>query len=193
MTAAAAVSAAMVAAGMLGIGVAVAQDPPAKPDRVEDGQWCTELRPDTVTGDPRLVPRLRVCFQRRDQLLAFQLREERDQARELVRENRGLRRDLRVRWRPTVQHALALASATYRVDRHLLDRISYCESTYRPTARNGRYVGIAQFGLPLWNSTAYWAFDRTDPYASALGLAEKIREGGLSHWYASRHCWGGAR
>lgn len=125
--------------------------------------------------------------------LAEQLVRERAQAAELVRENRRLRRDLRVRWRPTVQHAIALASATYRVDRHLLDRISYCESTYRPTARNGRYVGIAQFGLPLWNSTAYWAFDRTDPYASALGLAEKIREGGLSHWYASRHCWGGAR
>lgn len=122
--------------------------------------------------------------------LAEQLRAERQAWKQ---ERTELRRAVRARWQPTVQHALALAAATYRVDRHLLDRISYCESTYRPTARNGRYVGIAQFGLPLWNSTAYWAFDRTDPYASALGLAEKIREGGLSHWYASRHCWGGAR
>lgn len=124
------------------------------------------------------------------QEIAQQLVQER---RAWKQERRELRLAVRARWQPTVQHALALASATYRVDRHLLDRISYCESTYRPTARNGRYVGIAQFGLPLWNSTAYWAFDRTDPYASALGLAEKIREGGLSHWYASRHCWGGAR
>lgn len=120
--------------------------------------------------------------------LAAQLTAER---RAWKQERRELRQAVSARWQPTVQHAIALAAATYRVDRRLLDRISYCESTYRPTARNGRYVGLAQFGLPLWNSTAYWSFDRADAYGSALGLAEKIREGGLSHWYASRHCWGG--
>lgn len=181
MTAAAAVSAAMVAAGMLGIGVAVAQDPPAKPERVEDGQWCTEMRPDRVQGGRRLVPRMAVCFQRRDQLLAWQLREERDQAAEIRRENRRLRRALA--HDPTVAEALTIASVVYGIPRRSLSTAAWCESRHRPDARNGIYRGLFQQG-PMFEATPFGRAGLSvwSPYAAALSAAYTVRAQGWRQW-----------
>jgi hypothetical protein len=84
--------------------------------------------------------------------------------------------------REPVQHALSLASATFGVPQERLRRIATCESTLDPRAGSGRYVGLFQFGTPLWNRTPYGAFSRTDPYASALAAAWAFSRGMQSHW-----------
>lgn len=81
-----------------------------------------------------------------------------------------------------VQHALSLASATFGVPQDRLRRVATCESTLNPHAGSGRYVGLFQFGSPLWNRTPYAAFSRTDPYASALAAAWAFSRGMRSHW-----------
>lgn len=84
--------------------------------------------------------------------------------------------------REPVQHALSLASATFGVPQSKLKRVATCESTLNPRAGNGRYIGLFQFGTPLWNRTPYGAFSRTDPYASALAAAWAFSRGMQSHW-----------
>ncbi|MDH3225876.1 MAG: hypothetical protein OEM67_02145 [Thermoleophilia bacterium] len=83
---------------------------------------------------------------------------------------------------PGVDHALRLASATYGVSYARLRSVARCESGLRPHAKGGQYVGLFQFGLPLWNGTPYRAFDRSDPYASALAGARAFSLGMASHW-----------
>lgn len=95
------------------------------------------------------------------------------------------RRAPRPRRAPTsdrVDHALAVAAATYGVPEAKLRRVATCESTLNPKARNGRYVGLFQFGLPLWRATPYGRFPRTDPYAAALAAAWAFKRGMARHW-----------
>ena len=82
----------------------------------------------------------------------------------------------------TVSHALTIASATYGVPVARLRRVAMCESTLDPNARNGRYVGLFQFGTPLWNTTPYRRFSRTDPYAGAGAAAWALKRGMAGHW-----------
>lgn len=63
-----------------------------------------------------------------------------------------------------------------------LRAVATCESTLNPRATNGPYVGLFQFGSPLWGSTAYSRMSRTDPYAAALAAAKIFSEGGARHW-----------
>lgn len=83
---------------------------------------------------------------------------------------------------PGVDHALRLASATYEVPYARLRSVAVCESGLRPHAVGGQYVGLFQFGTPLWNATPYSAFDRADPYAAALAGAWAFGRGMASHW-----------
>lgn len=84
--------------------------------------------------------------------------------------------------REPVQHALALAAATFGVPQDKLRRVATCESTLNPRAGSGRYIGLFQFGTTLWNRTPYAGFTRTDPYASALAAAWAFSRGMQSHW-----------
>jgi hypothetical protein len=81
-----------------------------------------------------------------------------------------------------VDHALRLASATYGVSHARLRSVAHCESGLRAHANGGQYVGLFQFGLPLWNGTPYREFERSDPYASALAGARAFSLGMASHW-----------
>jgi len=83
---------------------------------------------------------------------------------------------------PGVDHALRLASATYDVSHSRLRSVAVCESGLRPHAVGGRYIGLFQFGTPLWNATPYRSFDRSDPYAAALAGAWAFGRGMASHW-----------
>lgn len=82
----------------------------------------------------------------------------------------------------TVDHALVVAAATYRVPVDRLRRVATCESTLNPAATNGRYVGLFQFGETLWNATPYGSFERSDPYAAALAAAWAFSRGMSAHW-----------
>lgn len=134
---------------------------------------------DPTTGDVQIA--ITLCDPTADALRA-QLRRERAIHAGQVRAVRAELRAARRTWRPTVDHAIALAAATYQVDRGKLRRVALCESTLNPTARNGRYLGLYQFGLPLWNGTPYRWWPRTDPYAAALAAATIIARGGAHHW-----------
>ncbi len=82
----------------------------------------------------------------------------------------------------SVAHALTMAAATYGVPVAKLRRVAMCESTLNPNARNGRYLGLFQFGTPLWNTTPYRRFARTDPYAAAAAAAWAFKRGMARHW-----------
>ena len=106
---------------------------------------------------------------------------------QLIAERRRHPTDLTQRRRtsrsvPSVNHALALAAATYGVPVAKLRRVATCESTLNPKATNGRYVGLFQFGTPLWNATPYGRFSRTDPYAAAAAAAWAFKRGMARHW-----------
>ena len=88
----------------------------------------------------------------------------------------------RVRRADPVAHALRIAAATYGVSEDKLRRVAKCESTLNPKARNGQYVGLFQFGMPLWRATPYGKFSRTDPHAAALAAAWAFSKGMSRHW-----------
>ena len=112
--------------------------------------------------------------------LRRELRTTRAQLRTATRERNQARRAARRVWRPTVDHALALASYAYDVPLQDMRTVAACESTFNPYAKNGQYLGLYQFGLPLWSGLAFRNFARTDPYAAALATAKYVRDHG--HW-----------
>lgn len=79
---------------------------------------------------------------------------------------------LRRRWRPTVTYAFRLASAVTGVSYWHLRSVAWCESTYNPFARNGRYLGLFQLG---WSP---FGLDPFDPIANALSAAMTVRHDG---------------
>jgi soluble lytic murein transglycosylase-like protein len=109
--------------------------------------------------------------------LRTQLAAERRLHRARVMQIRGTSRSAR-----NVNHALTIAAATYGVPVTKLRRVARCESTLDPNARNGRYLGLFQFGTPLWSTTPYRRFSRTDPYAAAAAAAWAFKRGMARHW-----------
>ncbi len=146
-------------------GVALAQDPVAP------------------TTDPAVA-----SLEERNDKLRHQLRMERARHQKVLRNERIHRATIvrrfehRLRTRPSVQHALEVASATYGVPKERLTRVAICESTLRPDASNGPYEGLFQFGTPLWNKTPYREFSRNDPYAASLAASWAFSRGMASHW-----------
>jgi hypothetical protein len=84
--------------------------------------------------------------------------------------------------RTEVNRALVIAAATYKVSVEKLRRVATCESTLDPTATNGRYAGLFQFGVPLWRTTPYAKLSRTDPYAASLAAGWAFKRGMHRHW-----------
>lgn len=115
-----------------------------------------------------------------DDRLRAELARTRAQLRTATRERNQARRAARRVWRPTVDHAIALASYAYDVPLRDMRTVAACESTFNPYAKNGQYLGLYQFGLPLWSGLAFRNFARTDPYAAALAAAKYVRDHG--HW-----------
>lgn len=106
---------------------------------------------------------------------------------QLVRERRKNRRTVKKVLSSTgtanqSSHAIRLAAIAHGVSQSRLRSVAHCESTLNPNATNGRYVGLFQFGTPLWNQTPYRSFSRTDPYAASQAAAWAFARGMASHW-----------
>jgi soluble lytic murein transglycosylase-like protein len=80
------------------------------------------------------------------------------------------------------EHAVRAAAAAYGVEPGRLLAVARCESTLNPAATNGPYVGLFQFGAPLWDQTPFRDFSRSDPYANALAAAWAFSHGMGGHW-----------
>ena len=89
-----------------------------------------------------------------------------------------------------VQRMIRTVSAHYGVS---IDRALYtarCESTYRPGAKNGRFLGVYQLGDsggdPWYASTGYpleaAGFTRTDALANILATIAWVDEHGWTRW-----------
>lgn len=117
------------------------------------------------------------ALQRTNRVLRAQLRTERRRAE---RAQATLRR--RLTMSPSVRHALRVASAAYGVSTARLTRVATCESTLNPSAGNGPYLGLFQFGARLWATTPYRDFPRTDPYAASLAASWALARGMDAHW-----------
>lgn len=110
----------------------------------------------------------------------WQVEKRNGQAR--ARTVRKLRRDLHVRWAPTVDYALRLAAAAYAPfggpTYAELYRVAHCESTLNPFAKNGQYLGLWQ---KHW--TPFGQFSVNDPVADTLDtVATVIHDGGWRQW-----------
>lgn len=84
--------------------------------------------------------------------------------------------------RAHVAHALEVASATYGVPESRLRAVAHCESRFVPTAQNGPYLGLFQFGTTLWSQTPYRGFSRSDPYAASLAASWAFARGMSARW-----------
>jgi hypothetical protein len=136
-----------------------------------------------TTGDVNIS--LVMCGDPTADQLRRQLRLERARHNATKRVLRASRIELRAanrRHQGTVDHAIHLAAQAYGVDHRAMRRVAMCESTMRPWARNGQYVGLFQAGVPFWRSTPFSAFDRTDPYANALATAHVVSKQGWRQW-----------
>jgi hypothetical protein len=111
------------------------------------------------------------------------LRETAAELREQLRRERARHeRELDRALRPRVDHALRLAAVTYDVPEEVLRRVAVCESRLDPDAQNGIYLGLFQFGAPLWSRTPFGAFERSDPYAAAFAASWAFSRGLSAHW-----------
>lgn len=92
--------------------------------------------------------------------------------------------------------AVRLASFLTHAPYGLVDRVVGCESGYRADSANpsSSAGGLFQFLESTWNSLAPgWGMggrSRFEPWPAALVGAGTIAQGGISHWDASRGCWG---
>lgn len=124
--------------------------------------------------------------------LRTQLRRERAQhereltstvRRERARRQAAIKRVLQTnRETGSVDHAIRVGAAVYGVSPDRLRSVARCESGLNPSASNGRYVGLFQFGTTLWSTTPVSGLSRTDPYAASLAAAWAFSRGMASHW-----------
>jgi len=126
-------------------------------------------------ADERRVAELRTTA--RD--LRTQLQRERAESQRALRQLRH-----QVIARPSVEHAIRLGAAAYGQSPERLRRIALCESLLDPDAASGPYMGLFQFGTPLWGRTPFAGFDRSDPYASAFAASWAFARGWDAHWPA---------
>jgi hypothetical protein len=84
--------------------------------------------------------------------------------------------------RPSVDHAIRLGAAAFGLSPERMRRVAQCESELDSHNVTGPYVGLFQFGVPLWSQTPFGAFERTDPYAAALAAAWAFARGWEQHW-----------
>jgi hypothetical protein len=110
------------------------------------------------------------------QALRAQLRRERalhDRVLEHVRRDRAP---------STPAEAIRLAAAAYGQSEDRLRGVAECESHLDPAAVNGPYLGLYQFGQPLWDRTPFRDFPRSHPYAAALAASWAFSRGMSSNW-----------
>ena len=131
------------------------------------------------------IPGTGIAATPRETALAHQLTRERQAWAD---ERRGLRQRIRAARRaalhnPSVSEALTLAAVAYGVPRSELSRVAWCESTHRPSARNGPYRGLFQEG-PMFEAGPYGRAGLSvwSPYASAMTAAYTVSREGWRQW-----------
>lgn len=80
------------------------------------------------------------------------------------------------------EQAVRLAAIAYGLPEERMLRIARCESTLNPSASSGPYLGLFQFGTPLWGTTPYAAYGRDNAQAAALAASWAFARGMDSHW-----------
>jgi hypothetical protein len=70
----------------------------------------------------------------------------------------------------------------HRVSKFVLRRRAWCESRMSPGATNGQYMGLFQFGWPLWSTTPYHGHSPYSAKWSSLAAAWAERNGLSGHW-----------
>ena len=110
------------------------------------------------------------------QALRTQLRRER------AEHGRVLERARRDQAPSAPAEAIRLAAAAYGQSEDRLRAVAECESHLDPAAVNGPYLGLYQFGQPLWDRTPFRDFPRSHPYAAALAASWAFSRGMSSNW-----------
>lgn len=155
-----------------------AQPAASAPAPVRDGSHSAR---DALTAQ-------KASLERRNAALRAQIRKERKRARSRVKRMRT-RADRRIA-RATIvspagvdaEKAVRLAAIAYGLPQERMLAIARCESTLNPSAVSGPYLGLFQFGTPLWNATPYAAWGRDDPQAAALAASWAFARGMDRHW-----------
>jgi hypothetical protein len=60
--------------------------------------------------------------------------------------------------------------------------VAWCESRFDPSAMNGQYVGLFQFGPVLWGALPYRRYSRFSAKWSALAAAFAFQHGLSYQW-----------
>lgn len=91
---------------------------------------------------------------------------------------------LQVRWQPTVEYALRLASAAYGVSYWQLSSVASCESHRSPFSvnRSSGASGLFQFLGSTWRAQGMAGFSVFDPVAAALATARIVSREGWRQW-----------
>ena len=182
----AAVILAVLATALLGVAAPGAYDPASPP--------ATAAGLAAASPDSGLAEELRAAsahaedVRRRNAALRAQIRKERARTRARIKRVRA-RADRRVARAAAAslagvdaEKAVRLAAIAYDLPQERMLRIARCESTLIPSAASGPYLGLFQFGAPLWRATPYAAWRRDDPQAAALAAAWAFARGMDRHW-----------
>lgn len=95
------------------------------------------------------------------------------------------RRQLKVRWLPTVQYAIRLASDLFGVPEHELRSVASCESPgLSPflVNRSSGASGVLQFLPSTWRNQGVPRFSVFDPVANVLAGARIVAREGWRQW-----------
>lgn len=95
-----------------------------------------------------------------------------------------------------IQEMIKRVAKEYEVDEDLALRVAKCESNFNPKAKNTRGntpPDSIDRGLFMWNS--HWHPEISDecaynPECATRKFCKAVKEGNLSWWNPSRHCWG---
>lgn len=81
-----------------------------------------------------------------------------------------------------VKSCIKRAALHHRQSYADLLRVAICESTLNPSASNGQYIGLFQFGPDAWSRSGYGQHDRTSAKWASLAAAKMWRMGRKSEW-----------
>lgn len=97
-------------------------------------------------------------------------------------------------WEPVIREA----ARKWGAPEDLVVKVVECESGFKPNAQNAYSTasGLFQFLDSTWKSqsTKYGVTtQKNDPYGQIEVATHMIADGGITHWNASKSCWGSVK